>query len=139
MHSTSTSPAVICDALTKRFGSRTAVDRLTVTIPAGVVAGLVGPNGAGKTTTMAMLLGLARPSSGHATVLGHDVGDPAGYLGRVGALIEAPAFHGGLSGEANLRLLAASEATPAPASRPCSSSSGWLTEVQTSTGSTPWA
>ena len=107
MHSTSTSPAVTCDALTKRFGSRTAVDRLTVTIPAGVVAGLVGPNGAGKTTIMAMLLGLARPSSGHATVLGHDIGDPAGYLGRVGALIEAPAFHGGLSGEANLRLLAA--------------------------------
>ena len=106
MDTITSDPAVTCAGLTKRFGHRTAVDQVSLSIPAGVVAGLVGPNGAGKTTLMAMLLGLARPSGGRATVLGHDISEPAAYLGRVGALIEAPAFHGGLSGEANLRLLA---------------------------------
>ena len=56
--------------LTKRYGARVAVERLTIDVPAGVVAGFVGPNGAGKTTTMAMLLGLVRPSEGTGTVLG---------------------------------------------------------------------
>ena len=70
------------------------------------MAGFIGPNGAGKTTTMAMLLGLVRPTSGTATVLGASIEDPAAYLGRVGALIEAPPFWPGLSGIENLRVLA---------------------------------
>jgi ABC-2 type transport system ATP-binding protein len=98
--------AVITDGLTKRYGRRPAVDRLSIEVPAGVVAGFIGPNGAGKTTTMAMLLGLVRPTSGTATVLGAGVEKPASFLGRVGALIEAPAFWPGLSGVANLRVLA---------------------------------
>jgi ABC-2 type transport system ATP-binding protein len=98
--------AVITDGLTKRYGHQLAVDALTVEVPAGVVAGFIGPNGAGKTTTMAMLLGLVRPTSGAGTVLGASIEDPADYLGRVGALIEAPAFWPGLSGIENLRALA---------------------------------
>ena len=98
--------ALTTNGLTKRYGRRLAVDALSVEIPAGVVAGFIGPNGAGKTTTMAMLLGLVRPTSGTATVLGASVEDPAAYLGRVGALIEAPAFWPGLSGIENLRVLA---------------------------------
>ncbi len=70
------------------------------------MAGFIGPNGAGKTTTMAMLLGLVRPTAGTATVLGVSMEDPASYLGRVGALIESPAFWPGLSGVENLRVLA---------------------------------
>ena len=75
-------------------------------MPAGVVAGFIGPNGAGKTTTMAMLLGLVAPTAGSGTVLGASLAEPASYLGRVGALIEAPAFWPGLSGFQNLRVLA---------------------------------
>ena len=75
-------------------------------MPRGAVAGLIGPNGAGKTTLMAMLLGLVRSSGGSATVLDHPIERPADYLGRVGALIETPAFHPAVSGVDNLRALA---------------------------------
>jgi ABC-2 type transport system ATP-binding protein len=98
--------AVVTDSLTKRYGRRLAVDALSIEVPAGVVAGFIGPNGAGKTTTMAMLLGLVRPTSGTGTVLGSSIDDPASYLSRVGALIEAPSFWPGLTGVENLRALA---------------------------------
>jgi ABC-2 type transport system ATP-binding protein len=80
---------------------------LDMTIPAGVVAGLIGPNGAGKTTTLRMLVGLVRPSAGGGKVLGLPLHAPAGFLPRVGALIEGPAFYPGLSGERNLAVQAA--------------------------------
>jgi len=98
--------AVTTRGLSKRFGSRTAVDGVDVDIPAGSVCGFVGPNGAGKTTTLRMLLGLIRPSGGSGTVLGCPLSDPAGYLDRVGALVEAPAFYPALSGRSNLLVLA---------------------------------
>jgi ABC-2 type transport system ATP-binding protein len=69
------------------------------------VYGFLGPNGAGKTTTLRMLLGLARPTSGSATVLGAAPGTPDG-LARVGAMIETSAFYPYLSGRDNLRVLA---------------------------------
>jgi ABC-2 type transport system ATP-binding protein len=99
-------PALVTHGLTKRYGSRAAVDDLSIEVPAGVVAGFIGPNGAGKTTTMAMLLGLVAPTAGSATVLGSSLADPASYVGRIGALIETPAFWPGLSGVENLRVLA---------------------------------
>jgi ABC-2 type transport system ATP-binding protein len=98
--------AVVTDGLTKRFGERVAVDRIEIELPAGVVCGFVGPNGAGKTTTIAMLLGLIRPTAGSAEVLGHPISEPAAYLARVGALIEAPSFYPTLSGRRNLEVLA---------------------------------
>jgi ABC-2 type transport system ATP-binding protein len=82
------------------------VDNLSIEVPSGVVAGFIGPNGAGKTTTMAMMLGLVAPTAGSATVLGSSLDNPAAYLGRVGALIETPAFWPGLTGVENLRVLA---------------------------------
>jgi ABC-2 type transport system ATP-binding protein len=99
-------PALVTQGLTKRYGGRVAVDNLSLEVPAGVVAGFIGPNGAGKTTTMAMLLGLVTPTAGSATVLGSSLDNPAAYLGRVGALIETPAFWPGLTGVENLRVLA---------------------------------
>jgi ABC-2 type transport system ATP-binding protein len=99
-------PALVADGLTKRYGRRAAVDNLSFEVPVGAVAGFIGPNGAGKTTTMAMLLGLVRPTGGGATVLGSSLDDPASYLGRVGALIETPAFWPGLTGTENLSVLA---------------------------------
>src|SRR5450755_4181483 len=93
--------AVHTRGLTKRYGRRTVVDSLDITVPAGVVAGFVGPNGAGKTTTLRMLLGLVRPSAGGGRVLGAPLTRPASYLHRVGALIESPAFYPNLSGTRN--------------------------------------
>jgi ABC-2 type transport system ATP-binding protein len=63
-------PAVRVAGLTKRFGAKTAVDRVTLTIGAGSVYGLIGPNGAGKTTTFSMLAGYLRPTEGTVAVLG---------------------------------------------------------------------
>src|SRR3712207_1480952 len=92
--------------LTKRYGQRIlAVDRVSLTLRRGEVYGFLGPNGAGKTTTLRMLLGLIRPTSGTARVLGRQPGDPES-LARVGALVESPAFYPYLSGRDNLRVIA---------------------------------
>ena len=98
--------AIETAGLTKRFGSRAAVDGLSVHVPRGAVAGFVGPNGAGKTTTMAMLLGLVRRTEGDGSVLGQPLDDPGAYLSRVGASVERPAFYSGLTATENLELLA---------------------------------
>jgi ABC-2 type transport system ATP-binding protein len=100
------SPAIETDGLSKHFGPRRAVDDLTITIPAGTIAGFIGPNGAGKTTAIRLLLGLVRPTAGGATVLGRPVTDPPSYLPRVGALVESPAYYPSLSGRTNLEVLA---------------------------------
>lgn len=57
----------------KIYGGKAAVDGLTLSVPQGCFFGFLGPNGAGKTTTIKMLMGLARPSSGHIRLLGHDM------------------------------------------------------------------
>jgi ABC-2 type transport system ATP-binding protein len=92
--------------LTKRYGERIiAVDRLDLRVRRGEVFGFLGPNGAGKTTTLRMLLGLVRPTSGSALVLGAAPGSPEA-LTRVGALVESPSLYPFLSGRDNLRVLA---------------------------------
>jgi ABC-type multidrug transport system ATPase subunit len=104
--SATTSYLVETNDLTKRYGGRiTAVDRVSLSVRRGEVYGFLGPNGAGKTTTLRMLLGLVRPTSGTATVLGETPGHPEA-LARVGALIETPGFYPYLSGRDNLRVLA---------------------------------
>jgi ABC-2 type transport system ATP-binding protein len=92
--------------LTKRYDDAiVAVDDLDLRVRRGEVYGFLGPNGAGKTTTLRMLLGLVRPTSGHAEVLGAPPGAPRG-LARIGAMVEASAFYPHLSGRDNLRVLA---------------------------------
>lgn len=98
--------AISVDRLSKSYGSRLAVDDISFEIPRGVICGFIGPNGSGKTTTIRMLLGLIRPTSGKAAVLGESVTHPERYLPRVGALIEGPAFYPALSGIDNLKTLA---------------------------------
>jgi len=93
-------------ALTRRYGETiVAVDTLDLRVRRGEVYGFLGPNGAGKTATLRMLLGLVRPTSGTAAVLGEPPGAPAG-LRRIGAMVEAPAFYPYLSGRDNLRVVA---------------------------------
>ena len=65
-------PAILVEELTKNFGSFTAVDRVSFSVDQGEIFGWLGPNGAGQTTTIRMLLGLIKPTSGHASVLGYD-------------------------------------------------------------------
>ncbi len=83
--------------LTKVYGSKKAVDHLTVTIRPGVVTGFLGPNGAGKSTTMRMVLGLDHPTDGEALVNGRRYAEHPAPLREVGALLEARAFHPGRS------------------------------------------
>jgi ABC-2 type transport system ATP-binding protein len=104
---TATGLAIRTEQLTKRYGTRAAVDGVSLEVPTGVIAGFVGPNGAGKTTTIRMLLALARPTAGHIEVLGIPSSRSQDYLPRVGALIEGPAFYPGLSARRNLEVLAA--------------------------------
>jgi ABC-2 type transport system ATP-binding protein len=91
--------------LTKRFSAAVlAVDDLDFTVEKGQVCGMLGPNGAGKTTTLRMLVGLVRPSSGEAYLLGDRVRPSVPVLADVGTLIEGSAFVPYLKGITNLRL-----------------------------------
>ncbi len=94
--------------LTKRFGARTAVDRLDLSAGAGEIYGFLGPNGAGKTTTIRMLLGILAPDGGSVEVCGRPVrrGDRAArYL--VGAVAEVQHLYGDMTCEEYLRFFAA--------------------------------
>ncbi|MEV0615163.1 ABC transporter ATP-binding protein [Nonomuraea sp. NPDC050404] len=97
--------AILTTRLSKSYGEVSAVHDLDLRIGTGQIYGLLGLNGAGKTTVMRMLLGLARPSSGEARVLGHPPGHRS-LTGRIGALVEQPAFYPWLSGRENLALVA---------------------------------
>ena len=99
--------ALQTETLTKRFGDRTAVDRLTIRVERRDIYGFLGPNAAGKSTTLRMLLGLVRPTSGMVKFPVH--ASNWEYLRarwRIGAIIETPAFYENLSGRRNLQLLA---------------------------------
>ena len=86
--------AVQIEGLTKRFGDATALDGLTLSVPAGSVFGFLGPNGAGKTTTLRILTGLASPTSGSARILGHDLGERSEEVRRAtGFLPDVPGFY----------------------------------------------
>src|SRR6266545_5989700 len=92
--------------LTKTYGGRiTAVNHVNLSVRRGEIYGFLGPNGAGKTTTLRMLVGLVKPTSGSATVLGERPGHPAA-LARIGVLVESPGFYPYLSGRDNLPVLA---------------------------------
>jgi len=100
--------AVKTTRLTKQFGERKALDGVDLEVPRGVAFGFLGPNGAGKTTIIRLLLGLAWPTSGSMSVLGHEVpGDRGEALARVGAIVEEPRFYPFLTGRENLEVNAA--------------------------------
>ena len=95
------------NAVTKRYGARTAVDGLTFTVRPGRVTGFLGPNGSGKSTTMRMILGLDAPTAGTVLVGGRPYAEHPAPLRTAGALLEARGLHPGRTAEAHLRALAA--------------------------------
>ena len=92
--------------LSKRYGEVVALDGLSFALDRGTVTGMLGPNGAGKTTTLRLLLGLAEPSAGSATVFGRPYRELERPSQRVGAVLESGDFDGGRSGRNHLRALA---------------------------------
>jgi ABC-2 type transport system ATP-binding protein len=106
--------AVEVHGLTRRFGTRAAVDNVDLLVPRGSAFGYLGPNGAGKTTLIRMLLGLIAADSGTMSLLGIPVPAERGRaLARVGAIVDEPRFHGHLTGRENLKILAASRGADA--------------------------
>ncbi len=97
---------VSTEKLTKSFGSLIAVNNLTLAINEGEIFGLLGPNGSGKTTLMRMMVGLIKPSSGSATVLGHPVSEKA-HLAQLGYMTQAGALYGDLTVRENTEFFAA--------------------------------
>ena len=99
--------------LTKKYGSFTAVDKVSLSIRKGEVFGLLGPNGAGKTTTILMLLGLTEPTSGEVSVLGYNpVKEPISVKRVVGYLPENVDFYEDLTAGENLFYMAGLNGIP---------------------------
>jgi ABC-2 type transport system ATP-binding protein len=92
--------------LTKRFGGLVAVDHLGFEVESGQVVGFLGPNGAGKTTTLRMLLGLATPTEGSATINGRRYQELDQPLHVVGAVLDASEAHPGRTARNHLRIQA---------------------------------
>ncbi|MEO1064940.1 MAG: ATP-binding cassette domain-containing protein [Actinomycetota bacterium] len=100
-----TTPAVLTDGLTKRYGDVEALRGIDLEVPPGIVQGVLGPNGAGKTTTVGILATLQRPTSGRARVGGHDVVRDAAAVRRIiGLTGQYAAVDEHLTGRENLAL-----------------------------------
>ncbi len=98
------SDALVTTGLSRRFGGRTALSDLSLSVRCGEIYGFLGPNGAGKTTAIRCMLGLIRADEGHTSIFGDS--DPVTRLAHVGAMVETPAFHLFLTGTENLVLSA---------------------------------
>ncbi|HNW33326.1 MAG TPA: ABC transporter ATP-binding protein [Candidatus Ozemobacteraceae bacterium] len=93
--------------LTKRYGDKTAVDGLTLSVPRGAMFGFLGPNGAGKTTTLRILMGLLQPSMGNARIEGFDVTqDAVAVRACVGYLPDEVFLYDYLTGQQFLEFVA---------------------------------
>jgi ABC-2 type transport system ATP-binding protein len=97
--------AVEIEHVTKTYGAHVAVDRLSLTVPAGTIYGFIGPNGSGKTTTLRMIMRILHPDSGHIRVLGAESLDAAND--RVGYLPEERGLYRQMKVRAALRFYAA--------------------------------
>ena len=100
-------PALVLEDVSKRFGRVQAVDRLSLQVEPGHLAGFLGPNGAGKSTTLYMIPRLVRPTHGRISLFGVDIWkDYKTAIRSVGITVETPAFYEYLSGRKNLELAA---------------------------------
>ena len=103
---------IAVQSLTKRYGATVAVDGLSFSVRSGSILGFLGPNGAGKTTTLRVLLGLAEPTSGSATIDGVPYRSLPDPLGSVGAVLDSSGFHPGRRGRNHLRVIARAAGLP---------------------------
>lgn len=102
-----TAPAIEVEGLVKRFGDRIAVNRVSMRVERGEIAGFLGPNGSGKTTTMRVMCGLLTPDEGRGTVLGRDIRRDAEQLKReIGYMTQRFSLYDDLTIEENLRFVA---------------------------------
>ena len=97
---------IAVEALTKRYGTVTAVSDLSFELAPGRITGFLGPNGAGKSTTIRLLLGLAAPTSGRTTINGRPYQELRDPLRHIGALTGPDVFHPGRSGRTALQIAA---------------------------------
>jgi ABC-2 type transport system ATP-binding protein len=97
--------AITTAGLTRRYGAVTALEDLTLDVPAGSIFGFLGPNGAGKTTTLKILAGLARASSGAASVNGVAVGLQGAHRSQLGYLAQDPRFYGWMTGRQTIEFV----------------------------------
>ncbi len=104
---TAPSPAIRVSGLRKSYGEQLVLDGIDLEVPAGTVFALLGPNGAGKTTTIHILTTLLTPDAGEVAVGGHDLSDPEGIRAQIGVTGQFSAVDDLLTGEENLRLMAA--------------------------------
>jgi ABC-2 type transport system ATP-binding protein len=101
--SATSGPAITVENLTRRFGAFVAVDAISFTVERGEVFGFLGSNGAGKSTTIRMLCGLLRPSSGHATINGVDVGrEPERVKQQIGYMSQKFSLYESLTVDQNI-------------------------------------
>ncbi|MFZ0491787.1 MAG: ABC transporter ATP-binding protein [Acidimicrobiia bacterium] len=101
-------PAISVQRLTKRYAAVTALNELSLDIPAGVIYGLIGPNGAGKTTLIKSIVGALRPTSGSITVIGHDpLKDRWALRQRIGYMPQENALYDDLTAAQNVRFFGA--------------------------------
>lgn len=112
-------PAIIAEGLGKRFGAALAVDDVSLSVAAGEIFGFLGPNGAGKTTTIKMLVGLLKPTTGRAVIVGFDVHkQPLPAKARLGYAPDEPVLPTKLTPNEYLEYLAGLYQLPvAPARR----------------------
>jgi ABC-2 type transport system ATP-binding protein len=111
-------PAIELRGLTKSFDGSPAIDSIDLTVPKGSVFGFLGPNGAGKTTTQRILVGLARPTSGKAYVMGYDVEANISDVRKViGFLPDVPSFYPWMTGMEYLLFVGDIFGLPAAAAR----------------------
>jgi len=100
-------PAIDVRGLTKRFGDKTVVDRVSMTVAKGEIAGFLGPNGSGKTTMIRLMCGLLTPDAGEGRVLGLDLRREAAAIKReVGYMTQRFSFYEDLTIEENLNFVA---------------------------------
>jgi len=103
-------PAIVTNGLTRQFGAVMAVDSVNMTVERGEVYGFLGPNGAGKSTTINVLLDFIHPTSGSATVLGHDTREESlAIRERTGILPEGAELYPRLSGREHVEMVAESK------------------------------
>ncbi len=102
-----TAPAIDVTGLVKRYGDKTVVDNVSMTVRTGEIAGFLGPNGSGKTTTIRVMCGLLRPDAGRGTVLGYDLLRDGQRIKReVGYMTQRFSFYEDLSIAENLSFVA---------------------------------